>query len=88
MFGFGKFLYVGLLLLNAVAILSEDRFINRLGLGTSNTQSSNQFNQFGEVSGSSVKGRLINLIGATRTVLRLPLILINTVVILYLIPFG
>lgn len=83
MFGFGNILYVSLLLLNAVAILSEDRFLNRLGW----TSQNNQFNQF-DNGGSSIKTRLINLISATRTVLRLPLILVNTIVILYLVPFG
>lgn len=82
MFGIGNFLYVGLLFLNAVAVLSEDRFLNRLGWN-----SSSQANLFGGGE-STVLSRLMNLIGATRTVLRLPLILINAVVILYLVPFG
>lgn len=84
LFGLGNLLYVSLLFLNAVAVLSEDRFLNRLGWGNSN---SNQFNQFGG-NESTVQSRLVNLIGATRTVLRIPLIFINAIVILYLVPFG
>ncbi|EGV66404.1 ER to Golgi transport protein Yos1 [Yamadazyma tenuis ATCC 10573] len=87
MFGFGNILYVSLLFLNAIAVLSEDRFLNRIGWGSSNNQASTQFNQFGN-NETSVKTRLVNLIGATRTVSRLPLILVNTIVILYLVPFG
>lgn len=83
LFGFSNILYLGLLLTNAVAVLSEDRFLQRIGWGSQTSQTG--YNQYG---GSSVKERLISLINATRTVLRFPLIVLNMVVIVYLILLG
>lgn len=84
MFGLGKLVYVILLIVNGIAVLSEDRFLNRIGWGTSSNN--NQFNQFDEAS--SIKTRLVNLIGAIRTLLRVPLIIVNVVVILYQLVLG
>ncbi|ODQ81610.1 hypothetical protein BABINDRAFT_58133 [Babjeviella inositovora NRRL Y-12698] len=82
MFGIGKFLYVTLLLVNGIAVLSEDRFLSRIGWSTSDQAA---FSNPGE---GSVKTRLVDLIGATRTLLRLPLIGINTIVIIYELVLG
>ncbi|GMM34577.1 Yos1 protein [Saccharomycopsis crataegensis] len=79
MMGLGKLLYVVVLLVNAVAVLSEDRFLNRIGWGSSGKQFQNDV---------SVKGRMINLISATRTLLRIPLILVNVIIILYELILG
>lgn len=91
MFGIGKFLYVILLVVNGIAILSEDRFLNRIGWG-SGSQNTNgfQYQQFqgGAGDNESVKSRLVNLIGAIRTLLRVPLIGVNIIVILYELVLG
>ncbi|CAK7902457.1 protein transport protein Yos1p [[Candida] anglica] len=94
MFGLGKLLYVVLLTVNGLAVLSEDRFLNRIGWGSSSPAASNQhYSQFSGMQSTnggdaSIKSRLINLIGAVRTLMRLPLICVNVVVILYELVLG
>lgn len=92
MFGLGKLLYVIVLSVNGVAVLSEDRFLNRIGWGSSTTSASgNQFQaQYGMQASNdaSIKARLITLISAIRTLLRLPLIFINVLIILYELILG
>jgi len=92
----GVILYVTLLLINAMAILNEERFLARIGW--SSTQPANMnaaFHQpYDQTSYSvaqpdiSVKVRLINLIGAVRTLMRIPLIGLNLVVIIYQVLLG
>lgn len=91
MFGLGKLLYVIILTVNGIAVLSEDRFLNRIGWGSTTTNNPSQpYLQFSTMQGdgSSVKTRLINLISAVRTLMRLPLIFINVVIILYELILG
>ncbi|KAK6198123.1 Yos1-like protein [Scheffersomyces amazonensis] len=94
MFGLGKLLYVIIFTINGIAVLSEDRFLNRIGWGSSATNSNlqpqyQQFNTgYDANEGSSVKTRLVNLIGAVRTLMRIPLIVVNIVIILYEIVWG
>ncbi|OCH92876.1 Yos1-like protein [Obba rivulosa] len=90
----GTILYVGLLLINAMAILSEDRFLARIGWSTAQAQMANQpyaqpYDQAG-YPGQDVgmKARLINLIGAVRTLMRIPLIGLNLVIIVYELILG
>ncbi|KAJ2782299.1 hypothetical protein GGI15_002956 [Coemansia interrupta] len=73
MFGFGTLLYVVILLLNAVAILNEERFLARIGFARNSAE------LYGDTE--SVKAKLINLISAVRTLMRIPLIVVNVVVI-------
>ena len=80
MFGLGKLLYIMVLGLNAILVLSEDRFLIRIGL-----TSSNQFQQYGE---PSVGSQIMKLISAIRMVMRFPLICVNIVIILYEIAWG
>lgn len=83
LFGLGGLFYVSVLLVNAIAILSEDRFLARIGWGQSAEPG------FGGVQDSqSVKAKLINLIASVRTLMRIPLIGINTMVILYALVLG
>ncbi|KAF8605361.1 Yos1-like protein [Ceratobasidium sp. AG-I] len=90
--GLGTILYVALLLINAIAVLNEERFLARIGW--SSLQPAQQFNAqydntgFGDQGGPGVKSRLINLISAVRTLLRIPLIVVNIVVILYELVLG
>ncbi|KDQ15387.1 hypothetical protein BOTBODRAFT_158205 [Botryobasidium botryosum FD-172 SS1] len=87
-FGIGSILYITLLLVNAIAVLNEERFLARIGW--SSTHPANQYEQpgFGEPGGPGVKARIINLIGAVRTLMRIPLILLNIVVIVYELVLG
>ncbi|KAI1795115.1 Yos1-like protein [Ganoderma leucocontextum] len=95
----GRLLYVFLLMTNALAVLSEDRFLARIGWGTPQAQPVNQgfgqsyppqYDQQGYPAGQDVgvKGRLINLISAVRTLMRIPLIGLNLVVIIYELLLG
>lgn len=89
MFGFGKLLYVIVLCVNGVAVLSEDRFLNRIGwgslLGAAQLQSQYGVKQGGE---GSIKQRMVTLISATRTLMRLPLIVVNILIIMYELILG
>lgn len=89
MFGFGKLLYVIVLSVNGIAVLSEDRFLNRVGWGSAGAQPQFQ-NQYGMASNNdaSIKVRIIALITSIRTLLRLPLIAVNVLIILYEMIFG
>ncbi|CCC70411.1 hypothetical protein NCAS_0E03410 [Naumovozyma castellii] len=82
-FGLGRLFYVILLLINAVAVLSEERFLRRIGLG----RSSNEQPVFGQ-EGNTTKSKVIQLIGAIQTLLRIPLIGINILVIGYELLLG
>ncbi|KAI5951817.1 hypothetical protein KGF54_004892 [Candida jiufengensis] len=96
MFGLGKLLYVVVLVINGIAVLSEDRFLNRIGWGSTTTTNNgngiqNQFNQFQtglDNNEGSIKTKLINLISAVRTLMRIPLIAVNIAIILYEIILG
>ncbi|KNZ79795.1 Protein transport protein YOS1 [Termitomyces sp. J132] len=97
----GTILKVSLLLINAIAVLSEDRFLARLGWVSGQQQASNaSFHQGYDQNGYGVtqqdvglKARLIDLISAVRTLMRtptllVPLIGINILVIIYELLLG
>ncbi|GAB7351568.1 hypothetical protein MBLNU459_g2192t1 [Dothideomycetes sp. NU459] len=83
-FGLGGLFYVSILLVNAIAILSEDRFLARIGWGS--TQTEPAFG--GQADNTSVKAKIINLIASVRTLMRIPLIAINTLIIVYELILG
>ncbi|KAK5782191.1 hypothetical protein RI543_000120 [Arxiozyma heterogenica] len=85
LFGLGKLFYVILLLINAVAVLSEERFLSRIGLGKSSNDANNGF--YGQQE-NTTKSKVIQLIGAVQTLLRIPLIGINILVIIYELLLG
>ncbi|KAL7282316.1 Yos1-like protein [Trametes coccinea BRFM310] len=95
---FGTILYVALLLINAVAVLSEDRFLARIGWSTVQAQPNPSFGQpyaqpydqaaYPGAQEVSMKERLINLISAVRTLMRIPLIGLNIVIIIYELILG
>ncbi|KAE8542819.1 hypothetical protein CNBG_4818 [Cryptococcus deuterogattii R265] len=100
---FGSLFYIGLLFTNAIAILNEERFLARIGWSTRVPSTANagfghspapqMFDTagFGGASGSEgagVKAKLVNLIGATRTLMRIPLIVVNIGVIIYEVLLG
>jgi len=77
-------------------VLSEDRFLARIGWSNAQPQNTNAgFQQgydqpgFGYVQqDAGVKVRLINLISAVRTLMRIPLIGLNLVIIAYELILG
>ncbi|CCH63129.1 hypothetical protein TBLA_0J01330 [Henningerozyma blattae CBS 6284] len=83
LFGLGRLFYVILLLINAVAVLNEERFLRRIGLG----KSSNDGPVFGQTE-NTTKSKVIQLISAVQTLLRIPLIGINILVIIYELVLG
>ncbi|KZT12568.1 Yos1-like protein [Laetiporus sulphureus 93-53] len=95
----GTILYVAVLLINAMAVLSEDRFLARIGWSSTQPQTvaagfsqpyAAAYDQPGYQSGQevSMKARLINLISAVRTLMRIPLIGLNLVIIVYELILG
>jgi len=92
----GSILYISLLLINATAVLSEERFLARIGWSSVPVQPGPGYNQpyaqpydqNGGPQDVGVKGRLINLISAVRTLMRIPLIVFNVVVIVYELILG
>jgi len=90
----GTILYVGLLTINAIAILNEERFLARIGWASIPPQAANQgYNQayaqpYDQAGDQSVKSRLVYLISAVRTLLRVPLIIVNIIVIVYELLLG
>ncbi|KAF7189370.1 Protein transport protein YOS1 [Pseudocercospora fuligena] len=86
LFSFGGLFQVSILLLNAVAVLSEDRFLARIGWGSSQQSSEPSFGQQGD--SQSIKSKLINLITSIRTLMRIPLIFLNVLIIVWAVAFG
>ncbi|EPS33402.1 Protein transport protein Y [Penicillium oxalicum] len=84
LFGLGNLVYVIVLIINAIAVLSEDRFLARIGWGR--TQAEPGFGA--SYDSTSVKAKSVNLIASVRTVMRIPLIVINTVIIVYELILG
>ncbi|KAG2141694.1 Yos1-like protein [Suillus bovinus] len=82
----GTILYVSLLLINAMAVLSEDRFLAKIGW--SSVQNPNAGYGYTQQQDAGVKVRLINLISAVRTLMRIPLIGLNLVIIVYELILG
>ncbi|TEB30260.1 Yos1-like protein [Coprinellus micaceus] len=94
-FMFGTIFQVSLLLINAIAILNEERFLARIGWISASrlAQTNPGFQQPYDQSGYAgqdvgIKARMIDLISAVRTLMRIPLIVINTLVILYEVVWG
>ena len=71
----GSLFYVMLLSLNAVCILNKDRFLVRIGL------SNDQLSQ-------GVSSQVATLVQSLKTVLTIPLIACNIIVILYELILG
>ncbi|CAG4955462.1 unnamed protein product [Parnassius apollo] len=70
-----------LLCLNAVCVLHEERFMQKMGWG------SNAPNQ-GFEDHSSVKYQILNLVRSIRTVTRIPLIILNILTIIFKLLLG
>ena len=79
-FGFYSLLEAVLLVVNAMAVLNEERFLSKIGWGT------DQMAAYGEQP--SAKQQLLNLIRSVRTVMRIPLIGVNLFVIVVKLLMG
>jgi len=88
---------VGLLLVNSIAVLNEERFLARIGWLSAPQQprDSHSVYQGYDQNGygvtqqdAGIKARLIDLISAVRTLMRIPLIIINIVIIFYELLLG
>ncbi|KAI0736195.1 Yos1-like protein [Fomitopsis betulina] len=95
----GTILYVAILIINAMAVLSEDRFLVRIGWSSASPPTATAgfsqpyataYDQAGYAAQQDigVKARLINLISAVRTLMRIPLIGVNLIVIGYELLLG
>ncbi|KAJ7283660.1 Yos1-like protein [Mycena rebaudengoi] len=93
----GTVIYVSLLVINAMAVLSEDRFLARIGWASSPASTaSGAFHQtydpqtgYGvQQADAGMKARLIDLISAVRTLMRIPLIGFNIIIIVYELVLG
>jgi len=100
MFSLFNMILSALLVVNSMAILSEERFLARIGWSTAHVQAvgaAPNFNQpydpngYGGPAGPpevTIKAQIINLISAVRTVMRIPLIPLNLLAILYALVWG
>lgn len=88
LFGFGNLIYITVLLLNAVCILSEDRFLARIGWARTSASQNPQFGQYSSVESESAGQRIAALINSIRLVARVPLIAANLIIIGYEILLG
>ena len=74
-----SFLEASLLIINAICVLHEERFLAKVGWGTAQQG-------FGEAPG--IKQQMLNLIKSVRTVMRIPLIGINVIVMAFKLLLG
>ena len=80
-FGLYSLIEAALLVINAAAVLHEERFLAKIGWGADQGTGG-----FGEDPG--VKAQLINFVRSVRTVMRVPLIFLNCLTIIGLLLFG
>jgi len=79
-FGLYSLLEAVLLVVNAMAVLNEERFLSKVGWG------SDQMAAYGEQP--SAKQQMLNLVRSVRTVMRIPLIGVNLFVIVVKLLMG
>ena len=80
-FTIGTLFEAALLLVNAIAILNEERFLAKVGWGK-------DFRNEGFGDRGGVKYQLVNLISSVQTLLRVPLMVVNVIVIIYELILG
>ncbi|VDM33699.1 unnamed protein product [Hydatigera taeniaeformis] len=78
-FGLYALLEASVLVLNAICILSEQRFLAKYGWGPDAYQFGNDV---------STKSRLLTFITSVRTVMRIPLIGVNSLLIVFKLVLG
>ena len=86
-FGLYSLLEAGLLVLNAICVLHEERFLAKVvgagggGVGTTQVGWSSQGAGQGFNEPKGIKDQLLDIIRSVRTVMRIPLIFINILVV-------
>lgn len=78
MLSLGDLFVSGLLALNGAAVLSEDRFLVKIGWGYDQTRN----------EPASVKKQIVSLLHAVRLVFTIPLIALNSLVMLFKLLLG
>ncbi|XP_074593959.1 immediate early response 3-interacting protein 1 [Brevipalpus obovatus] len=82
-------LEASLLVLNAITILHEDRFLSKIGWGKKQNSASMAYNQaYGNPYASGTRDQLYDMFHSARTVAKIPLIFINTLVIIFKLVAG
>ncbi|EJW01570.1 hypothetical protein EDEG_03875 [Edhazardia aedis USNM 41457] len=79
MFGIFKIIYAIVLFTNGVVILNDARFLSKVGL---------PLRPEARRSLGNTRGKIVDLISATKTVMMVPLVVLNSIFILYEIFFG
>ncbi|XP_062517338.1 immediate early response 3-interacting protein 1-like [Corticium candelabrum] len=80
-FTLGSLFEACLLIINAIAVLSQERFLAKIGFSPADASST-----FGQETG--VKQQIIHLISSVQTLLRIPLIPLNIATIAYEVILG
>ncbi|KAG5450661.1 hypothetical protein CRM22_009037 [Opisthorchis felineus] len=78
-FGLGSLIEAVVLLLNAICVLHEKRFLAKIGWATDDKDFA---------APATVKSQLLNVIHSIRTVMRIPLIGVNVVMIVAKLVLG
>jgi len=86
LFGFGHLICSSVLIVNAIAILSPDRFLARVGWAKRTDEYA--FGHGGQDAPPSMKAKIVDLIASVQMLMRIPLILVNTLMIVYLLLLG
>merc|ERR1711934_96516 len=79
-FSFGDLYICGLMMINALAVLHEQRFLARYGLGNDPTDPT--------FDPTTTKAKVVTVIDAVRTVMRWPLVAVNSLTVVYLLLLG
>jgi len=78
-----------LLVINAVAVLHEQRFLAKIGWGRNQAMVHQSHQGYGHgAQEPGLKANLLNLIHSIRTVMRVPLIFLNVVTIMFKLVAG
>jgi len=86
-FGIYSLIEAGILMVNAVAILNEERFLSKIGWSANTPVAQDQFT-YNAPEAPGVKSKMVELIHSVRTLLRIPLIFVNTLVVVLELLFG
>lgn len=79
----GKILYVTVLLLNSIVVLSQDRFLARINFTPATHRRS-----FGDNADDGVKAKMIQLVASVRTLMKIPLVIVNILMAIYELVLG
>jgi len=81
-------LEASLLMVNAIVVLHEERFLAKIGWGRRSLSMINAPQMYGQANDPSMKAQMLNMIHSIRTVMSVPLIFVNIIVIVIKLIFG